>query len=258
MQLESELAAPGRPLRRRRGPDRLQQERRAGALRRRGGQARGGSESRRAGAQQHDANAAAERRPGSARRPGPEAAPARAWPGDGLEGELRLFAAPANWPSTACRRRHLRRLRPEARDRPRQSGLQRPGREPAPGHRATRPNLDVRVGVQITDGHAGLRVRLFSEPEMSRSTSSWLVLGRASDGLGAPTPRCCSAPRWPCWPATAGADRATAADHRAGRTLGAAERGRGARDGGVARQAALAALVRGLSAASTPPPAPGS
>jgi translocation and assembly module TamB len=49
---------------------------------------------------------------------------------------------------------------------------------------AVRPNLDVRVGVAI-GGTAQLpRVRLFSEPEMSDYDKlSWLVLGRASDGL---------------------------------------------------------------------------
>ncbi len=50
---------------------------------------------------------------------------------------------------------------------------------------ATRPNLDVRVGVAVTGSAANPRVRLFSEPEMSEMDKlSWLVLGRASDGLG--------------------------------------------------------------------------
>jgi translocation and assembly module TamB len=50
---------------------------------------------------------------------------------------------------------------------------------------ATRPNLDVRVGVIITGPLMSLRVRLFSEPEMSNTDKlSWLMLGRASDGLG--------------------------------------------------------------------------
>jgi translocation and assembly module TamB len=50
---------------------------------------------------------------------------------------------------------------------------------------ATRPNLDVRVGVAVTGPLQNLRVRLFSEPEMSNNEKlSWLMLGRASDGLG--------------------------------------------------------------------------
>jgi translocation and assembly module TamB len=50
---------------------------------------------------------------------------------------------------------------------------------------ATRPNLDVRVGVVINGPLMSLRVRLFSEPEMSNTDKlSWLMLGRASDGLG--------------------------------------------------------------------------
>jgi len=50
---------------------------------------------------------------------------------------------------------------------------------------ATRPNLDVRVGVAITGTAVNPRVRLFSEPELSDLDKlSWLVLGRASDGLG--------------------------------------------------------------------------
>ncbi|MFO1217132.1 MAG: translocation/assembly module TamB domain-containing protein [Burkholderiaceae bacterium] len=50
---------------------------------------------------------------------------------------------------------------------------------------AVRPNLDVRVGVAVTGTLANPRVRLFSEPEMTEMDKlSWLVLGRASDGLG--------------------------------------------------------------------------
>jgi len=50
---------------------------------------------------------------------------------------------------------------------------------------ATRPNLDVRVGVQVTGPLQNLRVRLFSEPDMTNNEKlSWLLLGRASDGLG--------------------------------------------------------------------------
>lgn len=50
---------------------------------------------------------------------------------------------------------------------------------------ATRPNLDVRVGVAVTGPLQNLRVKLFSEPDMTNNEKlSWLMLGRASDGLG--------------------------------------------------------------------------
>ncbi len=50
---------------------------------------------------------------------------------------------------------------------------------------ATRPNLDVRVGVLVSGTALNPRIRLFSEPELSEIDKlSWLVLGRASDGLG--------------------------------------------------------------------------
>ncbi len=50
---------------------------------------------------------------------------------------------------------------------------------------ATRPNLDIRVGVAVTGTALLPRVRLFSEPEQSEMDKlSWLVLGRASEGLG--------------------------------------------------------------------------
>ena len=50
---------------------------------------------------------------------------------------------------------------------------------------ATRPNLDIRVGVAIGGSALNPRVRLFSEPSMSDVDKlSWLVLGRASEGLG--------------------------------------------------------------------------
>ena len=49
---------------------------------------------------------------------------------------------------------------------------------------ALRPNIDQRVGVRITGNLLSPRVRLYSEPELSDSEKlSWLVLGRASDGL---------------------------------------------------------------------------
>ena len=50
---------------------------------------------------------------------------------------------------------------------------------------ATRPNVDIRVGVQVTGTAQNPRIRLFSEPEVSEVDKlSWLALGRASDGLG--------------------------------------------------------------------------
>ena len=50
---------------------------------------------------------------------------------------------------------------------------------------ATRPNLDIRVGVAVSGSTSNPRVRLFSEPDMSDIDKlSWLVLGRANDGLG--------------------------------------------------------------------------
>ncbi len=60
-----------------------------------------------------------------------------------------------------------------------------PAENPRLDIEATRPNLDVRVGVAVTGSAVNPRVRLFSEPEMSDLDKlSWLVLGRASDGLG--------------------------------------------------------------------------
>jgi translocation and assembly module TamB len=50
---------------------------------------------------------------------------------------------------------------------------------------AIRPNLDLRVGVLVSGSAQLPRVRLFSEPEMSDTDKlSWLVLGRAPEGLG--------------------------------------------------------------------------
>ena len=50
---------------------------------------------------------------------------------------------------------------------------------------ATRPNLDVRVGVAITGTLAQPRVRLFSEPDLPEVDKlSWLLQGHASGGLG--------------------------------------------------------------------------
>ena len=50
---------------------------------------------------------------------------------------------------------------------------------------ALRPNIDTRVGVFIAGQAQSPRVRLYAEPEMSDTDKlSWLVLGRAPDGLG--------------------------------------------------------------------------
>jgi translocation and assembly module TamB len=50
---------------------------------------------------------------------------------------------------------------------------------------ALRPNIDNRVGVLITGNALTPRVRLYSEPELTDSEKlSWLLLGRAPDGLG--------------------------------------------------------------------------
>jgi translocation and assembly module TamB len=61
-----------------------------------------------------------------------------------------------------------------------------PAQNPRLDIEATRPNMDVRVGVLVTGTALNPRVRLFSEPEMSELDKlSWLVLGRAADeGLG--------------------------------------------------------------------------
>jgi translocation and assembly module TamB len=51
---------------------------------------------------------------------------------------------------------------------------------------ATRPDIDeVRVGVAVTGTVENMRVRLFSEPVLNDTDKlSWLILGRAPDGLG--------------------------------------------------------------------------
>jgi translocation and assembly module TamB len=50
---------------------------------------------------------------------------------------------------------------------------------------ALRPNIDNRVGVLITGNVQSPRVRLYADPDMSDTDKlSWLVLGRAPDGLG--------------------------------------------------------------------------
>lgn len=50
---------------------------------------------------------------------------------------------------------------------------------------ATRPNLDVRVGVSVSGSALNPRIRLFSDPEMSDTEKlSYLMLGHGSDGLG--------------------------------------------------------------------------
>ncbi|MFZ4649427.1 MAG: translocation/assembly module TamB domain-containing protein [Rubrivivax sp.] len=50
---------------------------------------------------------------------------------------------------------------------------------------ALRPKIDARVGVSITGPVLNPRVKLYSEPAMSEGDKlSWLVLGRAPEGLG--------------------------------------------------------------------------
>jgi translocation and assembly module TamB len=50
---------------------------------------------------------------------------------------------------------------------------------------AVRPNLDISVGVAVTGTALNPRVRLASDSDLSDTDKlSWLVLGRASDGLG--------------------------------------------------------------------------
>jgi translocation and assembly module TamB len=50
---------------------------------------------------------------------------------------------------------------------------------------ALRANTDIRVGVAITGNLQTLRVRLYSDPELSENEKlAWLVLGREPDGLG--------------------------------------------------------------------------
>ncbi len=50
---------------------------------------------------------------------------------------------------------------------------------------AIRPNLDQRVGVLVTGPAQTPRIRLYSEPELADYDKlSWLMLGRAPDGLG--------------------------------------------------------------------------
>ncbi|HEX6706996.1 MAG TPA: translocation/assembly module TamB domain-containing protein [Albitalea sp.] len=60
-----------------------------------------------------------------------------------------------------------------------------PAENPRLDIEATRPNLDVRVGVLVSGTALNPRVRLFSEPEMAEMDKlSWLVLGRGGDSLG--------------------------------------------------------------------------
>ena len=50
---------------------------------------------------------------------------------------------------------------------------------------ATRPNLDQRVGVLVVGPAQNPRIRLYAEPDLAEYDKlSWLVLGRAPDGLG--------------------------------------------------------------------------
>jgi translocation and assembly module TamB len=60
-----------------------------------------------------------------------------------------------------------------------------PPEEPRLDILALRPNIDLRVGVAVSGTALAPRVRLFSEPEMGETEKlSWLMLGRAPDGLG--------------------------------------------------------------------------
>ncbi|MCK7494639.1 MAG: translocation/assembly module TamB domain-containing protein [Comamonadaceae bacterium] len=127
---------------------------------------------------------------------------------------------------------------------------------------ALRPNLDVQRRRGRSPARAlNPRVRLYSEPEMSDTDKlSWLVLGRASDGLGrADTALLQRAARGAAGRRRRGADRRAAAQPGHRRALGAPERRRRARDRRHAGQAARrAAGTWATSAASTRPPAPGS
>ena len=50
---------------------------------------------------------------------------------------------------------------------------------------ALRPNIDMRVGVAVTGTAVAPRISLYSEPDLPDNEKlSWLVLGRAPDGLG--------------------------------------------------------------------------
>jgi len=50
---------------------------------------------------------------------------------------------------------------------------------------ALRQNIDARVGLLVTGTASQYRARLYSEPDMSETEKlSWLLLGRAPDGLG--------------------------------------------------------------------------
>ncbi len=50
---------------------------------------------------------------------------------------------------------------------------------------AVRPDIDIRVGVIVSGPAANPRVRLYSEPGLNEfDTLTWLVLGRAPEGLG--------------------------------------------------------------------------
>ena len=69
-----------------------------------------------------------------------------------------------------------------------------PAENPRLDIEATRPNLDVRVGVQVTGTAVNPRVRLFSEPEMAEAEKLYLVakLAEVAPGL-------CVVSRWFCW-----------------------------------------------------------
>ena len=110
---------------------------------------------------------------------------------------------------------------------------------------ATRPNIDIRVGVQVTGTAQNPRIRLFSEPEVSEVDKlSWLALGRASDGLGGADTALLQTAALALLAGEGDGitDQFTKAIGLR-RTDAQAEPGRGARDRHLARQAVVAALV---------------
>ena len=128
---------------------------------------------------------------------------------------------------------------------------------------ATRPNLDVRVGVAVTGTALNPRVRLFSEPEHVGHRQAELARRSAAPARrpAAPTPRCCSRPRSALLSGEGpGATDQLIAVDRPRRDLGAAaDRGRPPRTRSSASASrSRSAGTSATSAASTPPPAAGS
>jgi hypothetical protein len=115
---------------------------------------------------------------------------------------------------------------------------------------ALRPNLDMQVGVAITGPLHSPRVRLYASTDMSDSDKlSWLVLGRASDGLGRSDTALLQRAAVALLAGEGEAPTDTlAAQPGPGPAEPAPERHRRARDRHLAGQAAVTALVRGLRA----------